>query len=610
MIKSFLIVSIHFLFIIAAVAQFNKGRIDPARVPAPDHHYQSEYIFDIPADPVLWRNQEPGLKVSFASADVLYLRSEVPVLENETSIWETTGWKGERMNTQILVWSADTVRQVRFRYGDLISASGDRIDAKKIKLYIVRYILSNFFYGATAQNCSSGSADTVYLMPDRLEIMDRFDLPGNSVRPVWLSVDIPRETLPGSYLGSIDVLTDHENFRLDLKINVQNLELPLPGEWKFRLDLWQNPWVVSEYYNLEPWSDKHKLLLKEHLRLYAETGGTFITTYAVHSPWADNSYRLEGGMIEWIKKKDGSWKFDYQIFDEYVDLAMSLGIKEAITIYTPVPWGYRFRYLDESSDIYIYEEWPPESDIFRKMWNIFLDDLKVHLETRGWFEISYLGINENPLDVTLSAIKVIKEHSKEWKITYAGNWHPELSPLVDDYSCIIESEPDVAGLKERKAKGFTTTFYVCCTPARPNNFVFSPPVESRYLGWYTAAFGYDGFLRWAYDAWPADPMRDARHTAWPAGDCYLVYPGGNSSIRFEKLREGIADYEKIKILRGLTRKSGNEKALKSINELESFLSTIIDSPDYFKRNFDSQHLTALLEEGKSLINRISNELPR
>jgi hypothetical protein len=244
------------------------------------------------------------------------------------------------------------------------------------------------------------------------------------------------------------------------------------------------------------------------------------------------------------------------------------------------------------------------------MWNIFLDDLKVHLETRGWFEISYLGINENPLDVTLSAIKVIKEHSKEWKITYAGNWHPELSPLVDDYSCIIESEPDVAGLKERKAKGFTTTFYVCCTPARPNNFVFSPPVESRYLGWYTAAFGYDGFLRWAYDAWPADPMRDARHTAWPAGDCYLVYPGGNSSIRFEKLREGIADYEKIKILRGLTRKSGNEKALKSINELESFLSTIIDSPDYFKRNFDSQHLTALLEEGKSLINRISNELPR
>ncbi len=28
-------------------------------------------------------------------------------------------------------------------------------------------------------------------------------------------------------------------------------------------------------------------------------------------------------------------------------LAMETGIDEAITIYTPVPWGNRFRYLDE-----------------------------------------------------------------------------------------------------------------------------------------------------------------------------------------------------------------------------------------------------------------------
>ena len=57
---------------------------------------------------------------------------------------------------------------------------------------------------------------------------------------------------------------------------------------------------------------------------------------------------IEGGMIDWIKlKTDGSWKFNYKIFDEYVALAMSLGIDKAITLYTPVPWGFRFRYLDE-----------------------------------------------------------------------------------------------------------------------------------------------------------------------------------------------------------------------------------------------------------------------
>jgi hypothetical protein len=110
-----------------------------------------------------------------------------------------------------------------------------------------------------------------------------------------------------------------------------------------------------------------------------------------------------------------------------------------------------------------------------------------------------------------------------------------------------ESGVDV--VKERASKGFTTTYYVCCNPPVPNNFIFSPPIEGRWQGWYSAAHSYSGFLRWAYDAWPADPLRDARHGSWPAGDCYLVYPGGNSCIRFEKLREGIVDYEKIRIIR-------------------------------------------------------------
>jgi hypothetical protein len=34
-----------------------------------------------------------------------------------------------------------------------------------------------------------------------------------------------------------------------------------------------------------------------------------------------------------------------------------------------------------------------------------------------------------------------------------------------------------------------------------------------------------------------------------AGDSYMIYPGAESSIRFEKMREGIVDYEKIKYLK-------------------------------------------------------------
>ena len=60
--------------------------------------------------------------------------------------------------------------------------------------------------------------------------------------------------------------------------------------------------------------------------------------------------------------------------------------------------------------------------------------------------------------------------------------------------------------------------------------------------------GYDGYLRWAYNSWVKNPNQDTRFRTWTAGDCFLVYPGC-SSIRMERLVQGIQDFEKIRILK-------------------------------------------------------------
>ncbi len=133
-------------------------------------------------------------------------------------------------------------------------------------------------------------------------------------------------------------------------------------------------------------------------------------------------------------------------------------------------------------------------------------------------------------------------------------------------------------------------------------------MEGRYIGWYAAAYGYNRFLRWAYDAWPADPMRDAWHTLWPAGDCFLVYPGGNSSIRFEKLREGIVDYEKIRLLRESASRSSSQKAKNLMKELADHLNTFSVEREYSKRDYDVARMTAAIAEGKRLIEILSIEL--
>lgn len=584
------------------LSQVLPGQVEIAKLPAPSWHYQEEYAFDTVINAAAWDKIGAGLHVSFASTDKLYFRRELPVID-ETNAWKAAGWKGERLNTVILLWSRDTVEQVRLQLSDLKNKAGALISRKNGQLQKVNYVISNYPYGARNTGCGESPNKDVYLMPDRFEHFDRFDIPAQTVRPIWLSIDIPEATTAGDYTGTITVGSEKNTTTLQFTITVQNQVLPKPTAWKHRLDLWQNPWVVAWRNNVKPWSADHKLLLKNHLKLYADAGGKYITTYAVHSPWSDNSYMIEGGMIDWIKTKSGGWKFDYNIFDQYVQLAMECGIDKAITVYTPIPWGNRFRYLDESTGNYVSLSLAPETSEFKSFWNVFLTDLQKHLTQKGWLEKTYLGINENEMKQTLAAIKVIKAHSAKWKITYAGDWHAELDNLLDDYCFVYGKESDLDVVKKRAAKGFTTTYYVCCTPPVPNNFVFSPPIEGRWISWYTAAHGYDGFLRWAYDAWPADPARDARHTLWPAGDCFLVYPGGNSCIRFEKLREGIVDFEKIRILREKASKSTNAQVQLLLSQLDEHLKIYLA-----EKEFNSEKITADIEKGRSILGQLSEWL--
>lgn len=587
---------------IAIFAQAELARIDSVMVSRPLLYFQPEYTGDVITNPVAWQKQKHGLHVAFGSTDEAYFRSEVPVFNDEIKTWEETGWRGERLNAVILAWSPDTISQVRFILNDLKDIKGNILSKSNFKLDLVRYVLSNYPYDAREVNCGEAQMNKIYLMPDRLEKFDRFDIPGNSTRPLWLSVDIPSNTIPGVYKGTLEIKSEKNSTVLNLQIKVQNHLLPKPYDWKFRLDLWQNPWIVALYYGVKPWAAEHKALLKKHLKMYADAGGKFITANVIHSVWADETY---GSLVEWIKKKDGSWKFDYNFFDQYVQLAMEMGVDKAITIYSPIPYGEAFRYLDEATGNFIYERWSPTSDTFRTNWNSFLSDLKIHLEKKGWFEKTYIGINENGPEQTLSAIEMVRNNSGKWKITYAGDWHSGLDTLLNDYSSIIGKEPQVNEVKSRSSLHRTSTFYVCCTPPKPNNFVFSPPVESRWIGWYTYAHGYDGFLRWAYDTWPADILHDARNVHWNggAGDCYMVYPGGNSSIRFEKMREGIVDFEKLRILKDKAAKSTDATVKDLMQQLKQHLQ-IIDG----EKEFRSEKLRSDIQKGIELINKLSDRL--
>src|SRR4051812_49050840 len=128
------------LFCSLTKAQPYKGQMDINKVSGLQSHYQQEYTFDAPVDAAAWNGQPSGMQVSFASTDKRFFRTEVPTLEKTSNIFEKTAWRGERINEQVLVWSADTIQQVRFNVNDLVSAQGTILPKNNIRVNMVRYV--------------------------------------------------------------------------------------------------------------------------------------------------------------------------------------------------------------------------------------------------------------------------------------------------------------------------------------------------------------------------------------------------------------------------------------------------------------------------------------
>ena len=246
---------------------------------------------------------------------------------------------------------------------------------------------------------------------------------------------------------------------------------------------------------------------------------------------------------------------------------MSCGIKERINCYTMVPWKMAFTYFDEGTgkdSVFTGKAGTPAYNTF---WGTFLRDFARHLKQKGWFSITSIAMDERPLADMQAVISLLKETDPDWKIALAGIYHPEIEQDIFDYSIASKWKFGEQVLQRRKAGGMPSTYYTSCEEARPNGFTFSPPAEHTWIGWYAAAQGFTGYLRWAYNSWVENPAQDSRFRTWPAGDTYQVYPGPLTSIRFEKLVEGIQDFEKIRLLREEFTRTGNRAKLEELDNI-------------------------------------------
>ena len=461
-----------------------------------------------------------------------------------------TGWRGERVMAQALVQAPAGADGVTFELSALQGSRGT----------LSADCAETGFVTAVWTDCLNPDGTGCGVRTDRSRfdssrVADRIDIHTKAValaegtqQGFWLSLDIPRDAAPGRYRGTLRFFEAGKPFAtLPLQLDVSPYTLPERGA--FQLDLWQNPFAVARVEGVPLWSEAHFAAMRPLMERLARAGQKVVTCSIMHHPWNAQTYDPFTSMITWTRTVDGGWRFGYEVFDRWVEFMFSCGIDGRINCYSMVPWALSFPFFDEATATVQQLHAAPGDRAYDAMWTAMLKSFARHLKEKGWFERTAIAMDERPYETMLRTLDVIRAGDPGFHVALAGNWYPELEGDLDDYCLPVTAYFPDDVLAARQARGAVSTVYTCCTEGYPNTFTFSPPAEAEWIGWHVAARGLDGYLRWAYNSWPEDPVHDSRFRTWAAGDTYLVYPGNCPSIRFERLVRGIQAWEKLHILR-------------------------------------------------------------
>ena len=549
-----------------------------------------------------WDEVKSGLNGAWGTPDLVYSRSEVP--QNITENYTVRGWRGEKVSAQILLWSEDDVEGVKCKISDF-KAKGATLPASIAEARFVRYTIAD----KVDKSCLCGrpNGHPAILQADMLDNIESFDIEGETTRPVWVTVTIPQCAKPGIYKANVKI--SHcgcGSVSLPLQLEVVDEVLAKSSEWSFHLDLWQHPSAAARAAGVEVWSEEHFEIMRPLMKMLADAGQKVITATLNRDPWRYQCFDDYEAMIYWYRYDNDEWKYDYTIFDKWVEFMMSLGIDKQINCYGMLPWGqcildYQDMRSNAKDNRCRQIKTTPQEKEYEKVWAAFLKDFAKHLKEKGWLHITNMAIDERaPEDMDVAAALIAK-YAPELGFAMADN-HDSYKRYTNMRDVCVGQKHSLMSHDEilaRRAKGDVSTFYVCCSTLFPNVFTNSQPFEAELLCLYALAHDYDGMLRWAYNSWPARPEYDSRFRRWASGDTYMVYPDARSSIRFERTIDGVELYEKVKTLRA---KYGAEN--EALAPIEAKLAEV----RALNLNDASYDWRSLMAEINNLVNEVANQL--
>jgi hypothetical protein len=423
-------------------------------------------------------------------------RNQVPAPSNlkKDFFFETA--KNEYESFQIVVTAHEkSLANVKLEYTDFASKEGHRIPKDQMEAFLVHYLFVDR---------PSNPDMRPDFWPDALPPLRPFHVGAYENQPIWIVVRTKEDTIAGDYEARFTIKPENADPQIiTVTLRVRDFALPVtPSVMSFTslssyyISLFHQPMnkkIHEDYY----W------YLVEHRLMPGEI------PYALESPEAERF--VNDPRVSSINVAGLFMKGDVLRPKSELQAAQDFLAKKG--------------WLDKSY-LYIWQIDEPTPQMFPKVQEICSS-------------LDNAGINI-PHVVTIDPKPDLINYIKAW-VPNIGQYNPER-------------------ILERQEAGDVTWWYTACGPKQPYpTFLIDDwAIAPRILEWQQWRYDITGLLYWCPNYWKdvEDPwINPMTFPAFVAnGDGSLLYPGSKvgldgpvGSIRLEMIREGLEDYEYLKL---------------------------------------------------------------
>ena len=524
--------------------------------------------------------------------------------------------RNEWVIIQLGVRSPYPIRSLSLRAGDFTSRGGAKISSAAVR---VRYP------GLIPVD------ETSQYTPDPLWQVKAVALRPYQSQGIWIDWKVPANAEAGEYTGTLELERDGAGpDTFHVRLNVLPVTLPEPSGYHCFLNILVDPSSVARVNRLPLWGEAHWRQLENYVQNLAAHGQKTITAFIVDDPWEGDTGFAVRNLIEW--KCRGEWKaggqqqmtLDLSAFDRWVGLCLRAGISDHIECWSPLvqPGSDHavIIYTDTVSGQRRKLNLPAGSDEYKAVWGEFARVFQEHLREKGWLDKTYLAFDEIETSVLDRVVPFFHAVAPDLKLMVSGGdekgrYSAESRELAFHYGYYSPgSGIEMPDIPARRKAGKRTLMYTAVTPIYPNTFIFSQPLESRYLGWVIWKWDFDGYIRWAWNFWWPENFWDQPLYKWHSGDMWFVYPGPEGpvdGVQWEMLRKGIEDYECLWLARqGLeqARNQGGFAGLVERGQKEMARAVDLATQQFDRTRIPRDPIPARMDEARRIVNKLLKEL--